>query len=179
MTEQVIGNKLKLMWNASTDDNTPQASLTYSINLYKDGALYISSLSNADGFRTLVEPGNAGSNLFFTTGDLPSGNYTWSVQAIDNTFLGSPFSALSGQTTLANKDIETDKFVVFPNPVTDKIYFKLKGENVTYQIIDITGKIIVEGETSREIDLKELKSGMYILKMKVASVSTIKRIIKK
>jgi fibronectin type 3 domain-containing protein len=47
---------------------------------------------NSDGRRKVPAMGNTSQDTVWTIGNLPNGTYYWSVQAIDNTFGGSPFA---------------------------------------------------------------------------------------
>lgn len=75
-------------WNPSTDDHTPQDGLTYN--------LVVGTSSGA--FDTLVSsrvpgPGNTGGRVTHTLHNLTNGQiYYWTVQAVDSSFLASPFS---------------------------------------------------------------------------------------
>ena len=52
------------------------------------------------GFRRLVQPGAVGARTNYIVRDLPAGQYTWRVQAIDSAFKASPWSSV-GSFTLA------------------------------------------------------------------------------
>jgi FG-GAP-like repeat len=86
-------------WSSSMDDETPQAGLTYNIvisNTYK-GVDILSPMSNIEtGFRRIVKSGNAGHKTSWTIQGLSGGAfgrvYYCGVQAIDNSFAGSPFT---------------------------------------------------------------------------------------
>ena len=66
----------------------------------------------------------------------------------------------------------------FPNPATDYVNFEIeltKKSNVQIQIFDMTGKLvramqfnnILEGKTLKQINVNDLKAGVYVVKMKV------------
>jgi PKD repeat protein len=93
-----------LSWTPSINDQTPSKSLTYNLFLstVPGGNDIISSNSNpANGFRYIIEPGNAGQNFQWKIGNIPIGKYYFGVQAIDNNFAGSAFRT---------GDIEIKKF---------------------------------------------------------------------
>ena len=62
-------------------------------------------------------------------------------------------------------DLVDDKIIVVPNPFTNqlKIYSQIK-EIKFLQLIDINGKIIATG-SGQLINLDEISSGFYILKI--------------
>ena len=92
-------NNIELRWDKATDTETPQEGLSYNIYIGTESQNSnrknpMSILSN--GYRKVVDIGNAGQNNFWTIKDLrsyPSGTYYWSVQTIDHAYSGSEFSA--------------------------------------------------------------------------------------
>lgn len=95
ISSSVTGNNATLSWSPSTDALTPTASLTYNvkIGLQSNDISTLSPLSSlATGYRRVVLKGNAGHPTSYTINGLPDGTYYWRVQAVDNTFSGSPFS---------------------------------------------------------------------------------------
>ncbi|NBW36475.1 MAG: hypothetical protein EBR30_15940, partial [Cytophagia bacterium] len=93
----VIGNKVTLSWDISSDDHTDQQSVSYAVYISKNtngGDLFISPLANlSTGKRRVIDVNNAGYGLTKTLNDLPAGRYYWSVQAIDQGKAGSAFAA--------------------------------------------------------------------------------------
>ncbi len=87
-------NKLQLSWNQTTDDLTPQNGITYNFYLRKvSGEIIYNSMADINtGYRKISESGNAAFDTSFTVQYLDTGVYIWSVQAIDNCYLGSEFA---------------------------------------------------------------------------------------
>ena len=85
-----------LSWSASSDMLTPAAGLTYNVRVGttagSDDVVPAMALP-ATGTRTVARMGNAGHRTSFMLKGLPPGNYHWSVQAIDTSFVASPFAA--------------------------------------------------------------------------------------
>jgi len=85
---------LVISWDSSIDDRTPSNALTYNLFLSTTpgGCDIISPNSNqADGFRYIIDEGNAGQNHSWRIKNIPLGSYYFGVQAIDNCFAGSTF----------------------------------------------------------------------------------------
>lgn len=84
----------------------------------------------------------------------------WKVEVISNTGCNNFIDSLPIQRL---KDLIKDlnEFIIYPNPVDDKIYIK---PDVYYyfSITDIHGKVIKK-DKGTEIDVSSLKSGVYIL----------------
>jgi len=86
--------ELTLSWSASLDDATPSALIHYNIWLEDDmGKSWIHPITNAAGtFRRVLKPGNAGYRISITVNDLPPGDYTVRVQALDAGYALSAWS---------------------------------------------------------------------------------------
>ena len=61
---------------------------------------------------------------------------------------------------------EEFEFSIYPNPVNDQLAFssnKLPSEPFDFKIIDITGKLVIEGELAKNsyINIDQLKYGIY------------------
>lgn len=69
--------------------------------------------------------------------------------------------ALSAETELAQESL------IFPNPVEDILYFATSNPISQVDIVDLTGKICVEGAAiNNEISLSHLSAGVYTAKIK-------------
>lgn len=84
--------KIILNWDAGADNETPAIGLSYNIYLTFNADTIINSHSHLDGNRKIVDYGNVNTNLSYELNNPGSGDYTWSVQAIDNSFAGSAFA---------------------------------------------------------------------------------------
>lgn len=86
------------------------------------------------------------------------------------------------QSTLATSEVnvKTDLLTVYPNPFTDFIRISDVKDVVSISIVDLSGRLVKTVKPAREINLGELKTGMYLinLKMKDGSVQTVKAIKK-
>jgi hypothetical protein len=89
--------------------------------------------------------GNAGLDTFYVIKNLPNANYQLRVQAVDNTFEASAWSAIYGfsNTTVSLPKPITDGefFAVYPNPastqLTVEISSKFKVQNSKFSTITI------------------------------------------
>ena len=95
-SKQIRTGKVQLSWNRGNDSQTLQNALTYNVYVGNfPGSFNIVSpmaaLSN--GFRRIVNYGNASQDTLFILNNLEPGEYFWSVQSIDNAFAGSDFAA--------------------------------------------------------------------------------------
>lgn len=177
------GNSVWLSWEQSIDDLTAESSLSYNVTVERNGEIVIPSLSSSNGRRTLVEFGNAGLQSSFRANDLLPGEYQWSVQAIDNSFLASSF-APTGTFTIDGTvvGIAEDPAIgvaVFPNPFYD--HLTINGESAQrFRILDAKGVEMVKGGLdSNRINLEILPSGIYFLKIYLSNRIITKLLVKR
>jgi Flp pilus assembly pilin Flp len=81
------------------------------------------------------------------------------------------------------KDYERHNISIYPNPSTDKIYFKFENNNIRrITIFDLTGKLIIQKTFVRQnetIDLSDFDSGIYTIEIQTDEVTLTKKILKK
>jgi Secretion system C-terminal sorting domain len=75
--------------------------------------------------------------------------------------------APSGLTAVTSS---TNSWLVYPNPATDLLTINRTGKHTTgsFQIIDVTGRVMLTGEVNTDktdIDLSRIPAGAYLLKM--------------
>jgi len=91
-----FGNNITFQWSASSDAQTPAAALTYNLRVgtTPGGQQIMAPMADlATGKRRIPARGNAQQNLAWTLKNMKPGTYYWSVQAIDNGYLASGWSA--------------------------------------------------------------------------------------
>ena len=101
----VFGTSVTFSWAASSDAQTPTASLTYNLRVgtTPGGSEIVAPQSLSSGKRLVPASGNTGHNLMAKLSHLkPGTNYFWSVQAVDTAFAGSAFAMEGGFTALAD-----------------------------------------------------------------------------
>lgn len=95
LTSTVTMSDVSLKWKSVRTDNTPYKAMTYNLRVgTAPGAINVMSPNSlSTGFRKIVTSGNMGQDTTFLFKKLPFGVYYCSVQAVDNGFTGSAFSA--------------------------------------------------------------------------------------
>jgi plastocyanin len=82
-------------------------------------------------------------------------------------------------TTLSITDNLFDiKPVIFPNPTNDYIQFSSEFINFKFFIYEFSGKVVLSGISSNNINISKLKSGIYYLYIAAPRPEKIKLIIK-
>jgi len=67
---------------------------------------------------------------------------------------------------------------IYPNPVDDKLFIQGLQKETKVSIYTILGKLVLSKMTSSEIDVNNLKSGVYIIKIVAGQKETIQKFIK-
>jgi len=91
----IINDVVVFSWNRAVDDFTPSLGLSYNMRVGStpNGSEIMSPMANpTTGFRKVPRIGNASVNTFWYLQNFAPGTYYWSVQAIDNSYLGSMFA---------------------------------------------------------------------------------------
>jgi PKD repeat protein len=96
LQSQVTPHSLKLSWSGVRTDETYYENMSYNVRcrLQSDSKWKVTPQSASDGYRSLTDLGNAQLNRSLTLNDPPSGKYYWQVQAVDQNYSGSAWSAL-------------------------------------------------------------------------------------
>ncbi len=142
----------ELSWEEASDSETAAAGLTYNVYVRNEyDEIVWGSMSNmANGQRLLPAWGNAQQNRLWIITGLECGDYTWSVQAIDNNFAGSQF-AEEGTFSVGciNVDpLEPAEFQLlsnYPNPFNGVTTFRYQLQQpglVKLELFDIEGRLV-------------------------------------
>ena len=81
---------------------------------------------------------------------------------------------------LSNEEFSSNEISVYPNPVKDILYINNKNETIEAIVVyDVLGKKVMEqNNNNAQINISDLKSGFYVVKIKTNSRTTRKKIIK-
>ncbi|MCX6301387.1 MAG: FG-GAP-like repeat-containing protein [Bacteroidia bacterium] len=88
---------IKLAWSPLKEDETPYKAMTYNIrigNSRKGSNICPSQTDSITGYRRINEMGNANMDTTYFIRNLASGKYYWSVQAVDQGYMGGTWSAI-------------------------------------------------------------------------------------
>lgn len=121
----------------------------------------------------LVIPANA-----TPSSELPAGQFYKVDTALFTPGYASYITGTSTNVTLnpalSTNDFYLNDLTVYPNPTTDKLSISDFSKIKTFEIYDITGKLVQKTKTilSNSINVSELNAGMYFLKLD--GIKTIK-----
>jgi len=185
-------NNVVLSWNRATDNETTSVGLTYNVSLISFGnALYnITPMSDSATTNLYLSwQGNAGLDTFYVIKNLPNANYQLRVQAVDNTYEASAWSAIyafSNTTVSLPKPItEGEFFAVYPNSassqLTVEISSKFKVQNSkfsTFTIQNTLGKTVFTKNNCNaleSIDVSAFAKGVYFVRVGNETTKFIKQ----
>ena len=102
----------------------------------------------------------------------------------DDTNMNGTPDYLDSDVALSLNEFDNVQFSMFPNPANDLVTIRLNANNfgnVTVNIIDLQGKLILEQHISEgntmELDIADLQSGLYFVKLNANNKSLIKKLI--
>ena len=139
------GNADSWEWNFG-DGNT--STLKNPVHNFDEPGIHEVSLAAYDGsnVNTIV--------MRFNTSAL-KGNYNTDIENVF--FFPGMYSSVY--------NIETFEFSIFPNPTNDFIDIKTSQKNINIAIYDISGRCVLKQNSNQRINIKNLKSGIYIIKI--------------
>ena len=86
---------------------------------------------------------------------------------------------LINQVITGIEDIfKTEQNMVYPNPATNELFVKGASKNFDYTILDYSGRTVLEGQGSERIDISNLETGIYYLRLKQGEQITVTKISK-
>jgi len=180
----VDNNQATLKWNRATDSQTPSAGLFYNIYIGTDpmNPDVVSPLADVySGFPRVMSIGNTGCDTSWTIGGLAPGTYYWSVQALDNGYMGSMFPVAETFTVTATGTGEhsLQDLSISPNPASDYVTVRFPGKGYArVTIFNSFGQVVhdvVTSSTELTFDVSGLPAGIYIVKTDTFSGRFIKK----
>ncbi len=84
------------------------------------------------------------------------------------------------ESTLNKNTFEMVSVSVYPNPTTDILHIDSSNRVVSYQVVDLNGRVIMSGnDVNSSINVSHLSSGNYLLVLYTTNGNTVKKIVKK
>jgi hypothetical protein len=174
----VNGGIVTFSWNAAQDDHTPSHSLSYSLRVGKTpgGCEIMSPESDPKtGYHRVPRMGNVDLDTLWKLKNLTAGTYYWSVQAIDNSWVGSPFATeqsfsvgptkICGNRTGNYAQFKINNRIIYLNGVD-------ASEKLSLRVFDMKGRLVFacDKKTSGNSSIRlkdEIGNGIYIYKLYV------------
>ena len=80
----------------------------------------------------------------------------------------------TGDATTVGVNDFTSNLSVYPNPVKDVL--TIEGNYTSVDIIDVSGKLVLSSESTKDINVKSLADGVYMLNIKTENGIAVKKI---
>jgi len=112
---------------------------------------------------------------------------SWCVSNINSsTELFGPYSNMTDDNKpdlgtcpgLSINDQKLTNISIYPNPVNDKLFVQGLSEVSEISIYDVLGKLVLAKTTSSEIEVSNLKKGIYTIKIVTEQKETVQKFIK-
>jgi len=89
--------------------------------------------------------------------------------------------SVTGNETLSVNDFALSKISISPNPTVDFINLDMGAVNSDFSasLYNITGQLVLKSNNLKKIDMSELNSGVYLLRIESESGSISRKVIKK
>ncbi len=86
------------------------------------------------------------------------------VTLTENTTITVSFGDLNTATSI-DEPLDSSDIMVYPNPFTNAIHITdlPESDHLNIQVMDITGRVLYQGNNSSDIELSNLAQGMYLL----------------
>jgi spore germination protein YaaH/PKD repeat protein len=156
------------------------SALATNLELPSAIAYFVNNSSNAETYLWDFGDGNTSESEEPWHQYLEVGVYTVSLTA-ENSVCGSNTSVkedyiIVTDPTLVNTSNE-DLIFIYPNPADDKFEIVMSETNFSIEIFDILGQSVYKNVNEKIIDLNNLSTGTYLLKIQSADNCFIKKLI--
>lgn len=172
------GNDVVISWDAATDDTTPSKALRYNVYARNNADGSVFCLAPADintGFLRVNRTNallNTLSYRFKNIGNVD--DYTFGVQAVDNSFAGGQFSSGVASGVASVKSNTVKIFVV-----NNEINIRNSGDAaVAYAVYGISGAQVAAGTCAAAGEaVVALPAGVYVVKVNAADGLAVDKVI--
>ena len=126
------------------ENGTDLTNLVATFTLSDEASATVNGVTQESG----VTANDFSSDVIYTITAQNGDTQDWTVKVTEAT-----------ATAIAN--LENEKFVIYPNPAKDYIF--VKGVK-SVEIYDVTGNLVLTGNTNDKIDISSLNQGVYFVK---------------
>jgi hypothetical protein len=112
---------------------------------------------------------------------IPTSCETFSLGQVEDYTINISLTA-AGLVTDPNSEISNENFdfTISPNPTESRLNVSFSSENATYEIMNYLGQEVKKGKLNQDgIDVNDLNSGIYFLKVNSNQKSVSKKFIKR
>ena len=205
LSSSVQGATVQLAWSRGADDRTPAMGLTYNLRVGTAPGLedVVSAAADSEtGRRWTPGRGNRDSAVQTRLEGLARGEYYWTVQSVDHSFIGSAFADEGTFNITAGKDFVTGVEDVqpvegalhpgFPNPFSERTTLRYAVPEtgpvtlIVYNILGARVRRLIDGVQSaglhqvswegRDDTGRTLGPGVYFVRMQARGAVRVQRL---
>ena len=202
---QYYVNTVKFEFGAVTEEETPSVPQNLSANAINENSISLSwtSAKNATSYnvyRGTEKLANVTATSYLVESLTADTEYCFTITALNGDAESDKSAAACAKTEKAKEEEEEEEeeddnnddgveelsssLNVYPNPVNDKLYIETNVEIENVAIYTITGVMVGQqttdnGQQTLTIDLSELNSGIYFIKISTDNGEIVKRIVKR
>ena len=174
----IVYNETKPIMGTATKDFSPVAKnlITQSPNTNKGGKALLGYNVYRDGVKintslVLTE--------IYDDLDLPNGQYEYYVTAVWDEGESDPSNTVIVDIIVGVNEIDMAGVMIYPNPVVNLLNIKADEEIVNVELMNLMGQRIITqkvNELTHQINLTDLQSGIYIVKVELENSTVTRRI---
>ncbi|WP_179008665.1 T9SS type A sorting domain-containing protein [Winogradskyella forsetii] len=191
LRELLCGNNqitnLNLSLNTALERLTANNNLLSSLDLSNNSNLIYLGVPNNNLDYISVKNGN--NYNFIQIPNFVNNPLLTCIEVDDAVFSTNNWTDIDSQSYFSEdcSNLSTDEFnevnaLIFPNPVIDELFLNFKTlEHINYQLVSLNGRLVFEGRITKKnesLDLSEISSGVYFLKLQTLNRSIIKKVVK-
>ena len=142
------------------------------------------SFTVTDGNGTILASGGQFADVdgdAFKTGSTGTPPASWDCDAVNGCFDpgtgAGQYTSLAGCNAVCNATDVTEtisNLSIYPNPVKNAL--TIEGSYISVDIIDVSGKLVLSSEATKNINVKSLADGVYMLNIKTENGIAVKKI---
>ena len=142
------------------------------------------SFTVTDGNGTILASGGVFTDVdgdAFKTGSTGTPPASWDCDPVNGCFDpgtgAGQYTSLAGCNAVCNTTDITEtisNLSIYPNPVKDVL--NIEGNYTSVDIIDVSGRLVLSSEATKNINVKSLADGVYILNMNTENGISVKKI---
>ncbi|MNK45752.1 Ser-Thr-rich glycosyl-phosphatidyl-inositol-anchored membrane family protein [compost metagenome] len=172
----VGGTAITVTWDVAGTNAAPINTENVQILISSDNGLTFPTV--------LTEVPNTGTAIV-TLPNMDNSNARIMVKAVNNIYFALNSAKLNISKNLAVNEATFDKgFAIYPNPAKGEVNISIKNvaKGATYQVLDLSGKLISTGSLENEktqLNISTLKSGTYRIVISNNGETTSKNLIVK
>jgi hypothetical protein len=151
-------DKVKLSWNTAWEKNNSKFLVERSYN-----AKNFSEIGSVEGKGSTNQQS---AYQFFDTNPFKGTNY-YRLKQVDFIAEGDNIENTSFSNIISVNVSKEGAVSIYPNPATDVVSINLDIPTslFSWELVDVKGQVVAKGASAKDISLKSLQHGEYILKM--------------